>query len=320
MPPAARTPRHALIFAGVDIAASRGLEIGPLNNPLVRKDEGEILYVDFADTATVRAKPYDASINPADIVEVDVVWAERPLREAVAAPVDYVVASHVIEHVPDLVGWLHDLAGVLKPGGVLSLVVPDKRYTFDIRRHDSTIGEVVEAYLCGYRRPSIRQMFDQCFSAVVVDREAAWARDLSAEPLPRLVGDVALQFAYDQAVELAQAPRYIDTHCWVFTPDSFLELLDLLAQLKLLPFTVASFTTTQPGEFEFFAQLRPADPSAPDAIRASIARSRPNEPGPAARLAATRRRLQAIEASRFWKATAPARWLWRRLRDRPSAP
>ena len=37
----------------------------------------------------------------------------------------------MIEHTPDLIAFLADCDAVLKDTGVLSLVIPDKRYSFD---------------------------------------------------------------------------------------------------------------------------------------------------------------------------------------------
>lgn len=103
------TGRNALILRGIEPRVMSGLEIGPLNNPVVKKEDGSVRYVDFADTETLRAKPYDKTINPSDIVDVDYVWGIQPLKEIIGDPVEYIIAAHVIEHVPDLVGWLHDL-------------------------------------------------------------------------------------------------------------------------------------------------------------------------------------------------------------------
>jgi hypothetical protein len=267
--------RRTRLLTNIDLPSMTGLEIGALNNPMVHKSEGKIRYVDFADTETIRGRPYASTINPADIVNVDIVWGDRPLAQAVPEPVDYVIAAHVIEHVPDIIGWLHDIRSVLRNTGVLSLAVPDRRFTFDYRRNESTIGEMVEAYLLGYRRPSIRQVFDHCFGAVVVEQGTAWQRDISKADLPKLVGeDKALSFAFQQCTELAARPHYIDSHCWVFTPSTFLDRLDSLAQLKLLPYRVGTFHSTDIGQLEFLVQLFPEDPHDLTTIRQSIATCR----------------------------------------------
>ncbi|WP_044156709.1 class I SAM-dependent methyltransferase, partial [Escherichia coli] len=69
---------------------------------------------------------------------------------------DLIVASHVIEHVPDLIGWLKDAISVLKVGGTLALVVPDKRFTFDILRPLATYREVAAAHKEARHRPGLR--------------------------------------------------------------------------------------------------------------------------------------------------------------------
>ena len=261
--------RRSRILAGVDVANQRGLEIGPHDRPLVHKHEGPVEYVDYTDTETLRAHAY-AGVDPTNIPEVDHVWATRPLIEAVGSPVSYIVASHVIEHVPDLVGWLFDLRGALVPQGILGLAVPDRRFTFDLLRPESTLGDVVEAFLLRRRTPSLRHVFDNCALGVTVDHARAWREPLAGSDLPRLVGENALQFAYDQCVEIASTPRYIDSHCWIFTPASFLSVLEGLTRLKLAPFAVRSFTPTRKDDIEFTAQLTPADPEDLAAILASI--------------------------------------------------
>jgi len=47
---------------------------------------------------------------------------------------DFVLACHVLEHVANPLRALHEWSRVLKPGGLVVVVVPDKRWTFDRRR------------------------------------------------------------------------------------------------------------------------------------------------------------------------------------------
>jgi SAM-dependent methyltransferase len=122
------------IRALIDPASQRGLEIGALNSPAIYSSEGKVYYVDHLPTDELKEKySPDPNINIEDIVPVDYVWGDKTLVEAVGQGVyfDYLVASHVVEHVPDVIGWFGEISAVLKPGGVLSLVVPDKRFTFD---------------------------------------------------------------------------------------------------------------------------------------------------------------------------------------------
>ena len=58
---------------------------------------------------------------------------------------DWIVASHLVEHTPDLIGFLNDCDSLLKENGVLSLAIPDQRYCFDYFRPLTGIGHVIDA-------------------------------------------------------------------------------------------------------------------------------------------------------------------------------
>jgi SAM-dependent methyltransferase len=136
-PLAAQPSRRDKILAGIDLRSSSGAEIGALNKPLVRQAEGEILYVDYADTDHLkRHYSADQSVDIDAIVEVDAIWGERTLADCLGGrTVDYVVASHVIEHTPDLITWLEEIRSILRPGGTLRLAVPDRLGDIQIPKH-----------------------------------------------------------------------------------------------------------------------------------------------------------------------------------------
>jgi SAM-dependent methyltransferase len=136
--PSYSRPRRDTLLSHIDASSQVGLEIGPLSHPIVTKAEsnGRIFYVDSAPANELRAKYRNDTYVKADaIVETDYLWGKQTLPELVEVKsFDYVLASHVIEHVPNLIGWLREVATVLRDDGVLSLAVPDKRYTFDLKR------------------------------------------------------------------------------------------------------------------------------------------------------------------------------------------
>jgi SAM-dependent methyltransferase len=337
----ATADKRSRMLGELDLATSMGLEIGPLNAPLVRKSEGRVRYVDYAPTDVLRKSQFDSAVDTAAIVDVDIVWGGMPLRDIIGEPVDYVLASHVIEHAPDIIGWLHEMHAALKPGGTLGLAVPDRRFTFDVRRHESTLAEMVEACLLEYRRPSIRQIFDVSSLAIAVDAEAAWRGDLapsSAEEVPT----EKLQGALRLARGLVENPRYIDAHCWVFTPRTFLDRLDSLARLGMFSYAVADFFPTEPGSIEFQIRLIALPSGSAPEIVASIDRARrilaqtetrpPHDGGEpadanAADTAAASRydtlerenealraEIAALRSSTSWRLTAPLRGVISRLR------
>ncbi len=86
---------------------------------------------------------------------MDYVWSGQPYTELMGAVrFDWVLASHVIEHVPDLIGFINECGELLTPGGRLSLAVPDRRCEFDYYRPCAGLGSVVDAHLEGRRRSS----------------------------------------------------------------------------------------------------------------------------------------------------------------------
>ncbi len=62
---------------------------------------------------------------------------------------DYVIASHVLEHVANPVAALAEWYRVVKPGGLIYLVVPDRRTTWDRRRALTTVEHLLEDFTRG---------------------------------------------------------------------------------------------------------------------------------------------------------------------------
>jgi SAM-dependent methyltransferase len=274
--------RHEL--ACIDVSSMRGLEIGPLHAPRVRKEEGEVLYVDHTDAAGLRSKYVD---NPVlkdildQIVEIDYVM-KGELCDTVAdgAPFDYVMASHLIEHIPDPIAWLMDIAHVLRPGGILALIIPDKRFTFDINRRTTQISDLVDAYLRKLRIPSFRQAYD-FISHEVTDEivpAAIWAGAVDFAGVVRRDRDPDVA-ALELCRTIARTDEYVDVHCSVFTPASFLDLYEKLVRIGLIEFEIAHFVPTAFNDLEFHVSLRRTDPSLDrDAIVARQLASIPHVP------------------------------------------
>lgn len=252
--------RARRVLRDIDVTSGRGLEIGPLHSPFVAKSERvDVVYVDVHPTEVLRgyyAKHPGFPIQ--DIVEVDYSLLDgdtmRGIAEVTAgvAPFHWVVASHVIEHVPDMIGWLSDVATVLTDGGLLSLIIPDRRYTFDALRPPTTLGQALQAHHDRDIRPSVRAVFDHHFTAVKVPPKDKWDDDA---PL-RASRIHDLNYVQEQ-LELAKTGReYIDCHVWVWTPQELLDQLRTLAALDLCEFTVCSIIPTPDNDIEFFLTLQ----------------------------------------------------------------
>lgn len=232
----------------------RGVEFGPLSRPLAVKQSSEVYYIDHCSTEELKAKyAGDENADVDNIVHVDFVSRGEPLVELVGskAPLDYIVASHVIEHVPDLIGWLLDAHASLDEGGTLYLIVPDKRFTFDLHRRTSSFEEVEAAYHERRTRPGLRLVMDHFANVVNVDTWALWDDYSKASSVSYAHGAEFLDLAHKHYHE----GKYVDVHCWVFTPWSFMNLMGQIDRRLGLGFRLKHFLTTQSHDLEFYVAL-----------------------------------------------------------------
>lgn len=246
--------RKSKILKNINVKVLKGLELGPLHRPTVTKDEGQIYYLDHASRDDLIRKYKGHEFGIEDIVEVDIVL-KGGLKESVGNDkFDYIIASHVIEHIPDMVTWLSDIASILNKKGVLSLVIPDKRYCFDVARNTSSPSDVIGAFYDKITKPSSTMMYDAWAEFRDVDPGDLWASNESSaipEPSTERIDD-----GWIKAKDNLKGIAYIDAHCYTFTPKSFFRILDRLAYHNLLDFEVIGFSDTAPNEQEFFVTLR----------------------------------------------------------------
>lgn len=231
--------RAEQVFQHIDRANQVGLEIGALDNPIAQASAGRVYYADYCSTEDLRRNHANTpTVNVDNIVQVDFVTNGGGLHRVVPENLrfDYVIASHVIEHVPDIVSWLQDIGLVLRPGGILSLIVPNKEHTFDIRRSVSEQKDFFSAYIQKQTKPSPIQVFDSY----------RWH-----------VRDGQIVHTLDYTVQMARkaVSEYVDCHCWVFTAESFYDEMQTLIDVGLIPFKLDLVTHTPPGEIDMFARL-----------------------------------------------------------------
>ena len=247
--------REEWFLRGADLSTMKGMEIGALDKPIIPRDSPHVFYVDFIDTAGLRDRyKQDPAVVTERIVDVSGVWGQNTLEEVAgaSAPFDVVVASHVIEHVPDLVTWLGELSSVLKDGGSIRLAIPDRRYTFDFLRKETELACVLNAFVVNARVPQPRQVLDFALNMAMVDCVAAWTGSVDTSSLVRC-------YTPDQALELARSAIsgvYHDVHCWVFTPKSFVVLMQELSRMGLIDLEFDHLVGTREYTIEFFVELK----------------------------------------------------------------
>ncbi|MBV8642737.1 MAG: methyltransferase domain-containing protein [Candidatus Eremiobacteraeota bacterium] len=259
--------RRSHILTGLDLGGV-GLEIGGGYNPVASKDAYRVDHLDHADQAGLIAKYAAQGIDTSRIQPIDFVWSGQPYAELVGERrYDWIIASHVIEHVPDPVGFLRDCASVLAPSGVLSLVVPDKRFCFDHYRPPSALARLIDAHVRGETRTTAGAAVEHVMYASVVDGAITWEPTTNGSE-PTFLHTVEQARAMFDSVVRDGASH--DIHAWAFTPQSFRLVVEDLFQLGLTPLRERAWHDTQ--GYEFFVQLA-RDGSGPDVDRATLART-----------------------------------------------
>lgn len=117
-----------------------GVEIGGLWKKFKVPSGSKVWYVDRLSLEDL-AKHY-SEINT-EIVAPDII------ADAESLPIrglDFIVASHVLEHLPSPLKALKSWYEALRSGGILLIKVPDKRFTFDRRRERTTLAHLIKEY------------------------------------------------------------------------------------------------------------------------------------------------------------------------------
>ena len=214
------------------------LELGPLHEPIAQAGKHNVRYADRMSHQELVEHYEPQGIPIGKIVPLDHVWppGEDLISHIPIEKFSYCIASHVIEHVPDLIEWLNQIASVMKPGGILSLAIPNREHTFDRERPLTTTAEIIESAIMKVIRPTPKQVY--CHFRNNVD------------PLGKNTEtkEFALHAARQSAAEV-----YVDVHCWVFNEQNFDQSISELADQNLIQFRVIESSA---GTGEFFAKLQ----------------------------------------------------------------
>jgi predicted SAM-dependent methyltransferase len=113
-----------------------GIEVGAFNSPLPVPEGVRVRYVDIAPAEELEghAEEFRVRERGLEIVRPDIVDDAQTLATVEDSSQDFVIACHIIEHTEDPIGAFGNWLRVLKPGGILFIAIPDKRFTFDVER------------------------------------------------------------------------------------------------------------------------------------------------------------------------------------------
>lgn len=202
-----------------------GLEIGPLHRPMVTHPGMEIHYVDRFSVADLRE--HYPELREFSLVEPHILDDAETLSQVEDNKYDFLIAAHVIEHMKNPLSSLEQWCRVVKPGGLIYMIVPDKRKTFDKHRVRTTVPHIVNDYLA----PSDDRDFEHYLDYGIHVHNMKNPDDA-----------------------LAEAKRLIETdysiHFHVFLPEDVVNLLQWFSS-HVRPLSIVEGPHMSPGSDEF---------------------------------------------------------------------
>lgn len=251
-----------LLQDAIDSYHLKTLEITPWDNPFLHGDN--VKYFDAADPETLLKNSKEANRPFNDIPEkIDFISPKYDLG-VVDEKFDIVFSSHVIEHTPDLVKHLQSVGNILNKGGLYVLIVPDKRYCLDYYQSESTVAEVIDAFVSKREIPSVASFITYDFYGIAhnnsifhwLGKHVDEQSDLPTEMDSRIDSACnSFSKTIDEYAIALENGNYIDNHNWHFTPNSFNYIVRVLKKLQFIDLSLYRLCHTIWGRLEFVVML-----------------------------------------------------------------
>lgn len=224
------------------------LEIGPFCNPVCVGNN--VKYFDILNQAELveRALEIGYKITPDQVPYIDYVSKTGDLS-IINEKFDVVISCHAVEHQLDLIAHLQSVSNMLVEGGSYYLIIPDKRYCFDHYIAESTIAEVIHSFFEKKQAHSLKSVIEHRALTTHNYSMKHWNNDHGQRATMKNKIEAAIKEFGDAA------GKNIDVHAWYFTPNSFVDIINLLHSLKYINLSVKKIIPTRYGNLEFYVVL-----------------------------------------------------------------
>jgi SAM-dependent methyltransferase len=226
----------------------KGIEIGPFANPLLHGPN--VKYLDVLPTEQLITRARELGMDHTKVPQITYISDINGFPD-ISERFDYALSCHSIEHQPDLIKHLNQVEQILVPGGRYFLIIPDKRYCFDHYLSESTIADVVGAFL---EKRTIHS------AKSVIEHRALTTHNDPVAHFSGSHGDIWISQNERIIQAIDEFTRsdggYIDVHAWQFTPESFTALIQSTESLQLTTFFIQSAFKTAINSQEFFVTLQ----------------------------------------------------------------
>jgi SAM-dependent methyltransferase len=231
------------------------LEVGPGSSPFPVAPSARVTYIDRrveggrdANWPELKGQPHGPDPHLDLNVDVDRL---SPIEDA---SFDAVIASHVIEHLANPLRALQEFHRVLRPGGRLVLIVPDRTRTFDRVRQPTTLRHLLDEHARNVAEVSEEHIREFC--------QAIYSQPPIHPPEVREWHNPA---TLDSDGLALLRRRSIHVHCWA--PEEFAVLIAGAISRNLMTWQIADSYFLEDcgskGEFGLVLQ-RPATPQVDD--------------------------------------------------------
>jgi SAM-dependent methyltransferase len=230
-----------------------GLELGPGHIPFEGVDRLQVTYVDRWKPDRIRELfpelPEDATYPEIDVFAD---FDADGLQAFADDSQDFVICSHVLEHLAAPLALMQEMDRVLRPGGMLILLLPDRRRTFDRYRASTSLEHLAREHRAGVRGVDDAHLFDFITLAEACEaftrRPDGWTRDEF--------------YAWHH-------DRSIHVHCW--TEDEFDDVIEFCVTALNQAWEIVDRLPLDDDGFEFGYVLRKRPRSTWERTRGSIA-------------------------------------------------
>jgi hypothetical protein len=189
--------------------AGSGIEVGPGHNPLVKSNTWlAVRYVDrWEPNRNAELFPeLDGATFPMPDLVLDL--DRDGLKPVAGESEDFIVASHVLEHLANPLRAISEFHRVLRPGGTLLILLPDRRRTFDKDRPPTGLDHVVAEFEAGVTEVDDEHIIEFLTNTGGADEEL---EAMATDPEQRTT------------VLERHRSRSIHVHCW--TIEEFVQIL-----------------------------------------------------------------------------------------------
>lgn len=250
--------RRRYLQSRFDLSKIKILELGAMDMPVFYPDEANIEFLDYFSDAEFALLSQEGKLSRPleNLVPVEHVAKNRYFAANISKRYDLIIAAHVVEHIPDPITWLNELSQLLTPNGAIFLAIPDRRYTFDFMRKETSPIELLRQYNRKSDHPDIYAIADFLYYKRNIRAADVWGPSPELDKLTQ-TQTYNLPEAMKAAISATtHQDSHINVHCSVFSAPTFKGVWQGISEMGLLPLDLQEVAEVGRDGNEFWTLFR----------------------------------------------------------------